>query len=69
IPNLLSINEDDLPTISSLKILDLQILTQFDIHSLDHILNCMPNLQDFSFTFIIGHLDTLFIDDLLDGNN
>ncbi|CAF3987268.1 unnamed protein product [Rotaria sordida] len=69
IPNLLSLNEDDLPTIPSLKILDLQIFTEFDIHSLHHILHCIPNLQDFSFTLINEHLDTPFIDDLLDGNN
>ena len=69
IPNLPSINEDDLPTILSLKILDLQILTQCDIHSLDFILHCMPNLQEFSLTLITGRLDTSFIDVLLDGNN
>ncbi|CAF4550065.1 unnamed protein product, partial [Rotaria sp. Silwood2] len=69
IPNLLSLNEDDLPKIPSLKILDLQIFTEFDIHSLHHILHCIPNLQDFSFSLIIEHLDTPFIDDLLDGNN
>ncbi|CAF3427275.1 unnamed protein product, partial [Rotaria sp. Silwood2] len=69
IPNLLSLNEDDLPKIPSLKILDLQIFIEFDIHSLHHILHCIPNLQDFSFSLIIEHLDTPFIDDLLDGNN
>ncbi|CAF1283264.1 unnamed protein product [Rotaria magnacalcarata] len=68
IPNILPVNENDLPTVSSLKILDLQILTQSDVHSIDHILHCMPNLQGFSFTLIMEDLDTPCIDDLIDGN-
>ncbi|CAF0908414.1 unnamed protein product [Rotaria sordida] len=69
IPNVQSINEDDLPRVASLKIFDLHILTQCDIHSLGLILHCMPNLREFSFTFIVEHLHTLFIDVLLNGNN
>ncbi|CAF3296569.1 unnamed protein product [Rotaria sp. Silwood2] len=68
IPNALSINKDDLPIVASLKKFDLQILTQFDIHSLSLILYCMPNLQDINFTFITEYLDTPYIDVLLNGN-
>ncbi|CAF1644962.1 unnamed protein product [Rotaria sordida] len=68
IPNALSINKDDLPIVASLKKFDLQILTQFDIHSLSLILYCMPNLQDINFTFITEYFDTPYIDVLLNGN-
>ncbi|CAF1462892.1 unnamed protein product [Rotaria sordida] len=68
IPNALSINKDDLPIVASLKKFDLQILTQFDIHSLSLILYCMPNLQDINFTFITEYIDTPYIHVLLNGN-
>ncbi|CAF3743671.1 unnamed protein product [Rotaria sordida] len=67
--NILSINEDDLPTSLLLKSFDLQILTQCDVDSLDIILRCMPNLREFTFTFIVGPLDTPYYNILLDGNN
>ncbi|CAF1474791.1 unnamed protein product, partial [Rotaria sordida] len=68
ISNALSINKNDLPIVASLKKFDLQILTQFDIHSLGLILHCMPNLHEISFTFITKDLNTPFIDVLLNGN-
>jgi hypothetical protein len=46
----------------------LQILTQFDIHSLSLILSCMSNLRELNFTYITEHLDTPFIDLLINGN-
>jgi hypothetical protein len=68
-PNVLSINKDKLPRVTSLKIFDLHIFTQCNIHSLARVLHCMPNLQKFSFTFIVEYLHTPFIDVLLNGIN
>ncbi|CAF3211177.1 unnamed protein product [Rotaria sp. Silwood2] len=68
IPNHLSINKNDLPTVASLKKFDLQILTKFDIHSLDVILHCMPNLNELIFTFITKISNTPFIDILFNGH-
>ncbi|CAF3710140.1 unnamed protein product [Rotaria sp. Silwood1] len=68
IPNPLSINKYDLPTVASLKKFDLQILTKFDIHSLDVILRCMPNRHEISFTFITKNPNTPLIDILFNGN-
>ncbi|CAF4753646.1 unnamed protein product, partial [Rotaria sp. Silwood2] len=60
--------KNDLPTVASLKKFDLQILTKFDIHSLDVILHCMPNLNELIFTFITKISNTPFIDILFNGH-
>jgi hypothetical protein len=67
VSNYLSINEDDLPKSLLLKSFDLQIFTQCDINSLDLILRCMSNLREFTFTFVVGYLDTLYYDILING--
>ena len=46
----------------------MQILTHCDVHSLGLILSCMPNLHEFSFTFIMERFAIPFNDVLLDGN-
>ncbi|CAF1389964.1 unnamed protein product [Adineta steineri] len=69
IPNFPYINEDDLPTISTLQILDLQIFTQCNIHSLNLILHCMPNLQELSLTLVNNHVNQWLIDSFINGNN
>lgn len=68
-PNVQSINENNLPRVTSLKIFDLYIFTQCNIHSLACVLHCMPNLQEFSFTFIVEYIHTPSIDVLLNGIN
>jgi hypothetical protein len=69
VPNLSSINQNDLPILLSLKSFDLQVLTKCDIHSLRLILRCMPNLQEFNLTLFIGLLGRQYFHILLDGNN
>ncbi|CAF1403818.1 unnamed protein product [Adineta steineri] len=69
IPNFPSINEDDLPAIPILKILNLQIFTQCNIHSLSLILHCMSNLQELSLTLVNNHMNQWLIDSFINGNN
>ncbi len=67
--NLKIVNENDLPRLKSLKEFDLHMMTQCDLNCLNSVLHCMPNLEQFSFTFINERVNQPFIDTLLDGNN
>src|SRR5205085_3193447 len=70
VPNLPSINEDDLPKLSLLKSFDFQIvMARCDIHSIGLILRCMPNLHRFVFTLIVDLNISPFTMDLINGQN
>lgn len=67
-PSLPSINENDLPILSSLKSFDLEIIMcRCDIHSISVILHCMPNLHRFIFTLIVDDNISPFLMDLING--
>ncbi|CAF1310807.1 unnamed protein product [Adineta ricciae] len=68
-PNLLSVNEHESSTISPLKRLELQIFTQFDVRSLNSILPCVPNLEEFCVNLVSDHMNASYMDLLVDGHS
>ena len=63
-PNLYT---DDLPISPQLTTFELELISVFDVSFLGRILDCMPNLRQFTVTVAAIHGVTSYISDVLDG--
>ena len=64
-PNLYT---DDLPISPHLAVFELELVLVYDVSFLSRVLDCMPNLRQFTVTVAAIHGVTSYVSDVLDGS-